>query len=60
MPFQFSESGSDSFSFTAAHSHHVDLTKALTLTATSMVEVFTSAQFAGVQLWPSTRATPRP
>jgi hypothetical protein len=51
MPFQFSESGSDSFVFTAPHSQHVDLTKALTLTATSMVEVFTSAQFAGVHLW---------
>jgi hypothetical protein len=51
MPFQFSESGGESFVLTAAQPQHVDLTKSLTLTSQSMVEVFTSAQFAGVHLW---------
>jgi Ca2+-binding RTX toxin-like protein len=51
MPFQFSESGSDSFVFTSDQTHHVDMAKSLTLAAPSMVEVFTSAQFAGIQLW---------
>ena len=51
MPFQFSESGSDSFAFTADQTHHVDMTKVLTLTAPTRIEAFTSAQFAGVQFW---------
>jgi serralysin len=51
MPIQFLDSGGQSFVLDSSHADVIDTSKSLTLTQSSTVEIFTSAQFTGVQLW---------
>jgi Ca2+-binding RTX toxin-like protein len=51
MPIQFLDSGGESIVLTGAQPHQIDLSKPLVLSQQSTVEIFTSAQFAGVQFW---------